>query len=153
MTVTVVERTDVRRLENMRSAGAAGPDGTTVRFAVAASALTLLIAATGVARADGDAARGEKRFDECATCHSLKEGVNGVGPSLHGVLGRKAGSLDDFRYSPAMKRSGLTWTPQALATFIADPQKAVPNNRMPFAGMPDAAERDDLIAYLEKAAK
>jgi cytochrome c len=153
MTVTVVERTDVRRLENMRPAGAAGPDGTTVRFAVAASALTLLIAATGVARADGDAARGEKRFDECATCHSLKEGVNGVGPSLHGVLGRKAGSLDDFRYSPAMKRSGLTWTPQALATFIADPQKAVPNNRMPFAGMPDAAERDDLIAYLEKAAK
>ena len=52
-----------------------------------------------------------------------------------------------------MKRSGLTWTPQALATFIADPQKAVPNNRMPFAGMPEAADRDDLIAYLEKAAK
>ena len=107
----------------------------------------------GAARADGDPARGEKRFDECVTCHSLKEGVNGVGPSLHGVFGRKAGSLDDFRYSPAMKRSGLTWTPQALGTFIADPQQAVPNNRMPFAGMPDAAERDDLIAYLEKAAK
>ena len=124
-----------------------------VRFAVAASALTLLLAATGAARADGDAARGEKRFDECATCHSLKEGVNGVGPSLHGLLGRKAASLDDFRYSPAMKRSGLTWTPQALATFVADPQKAVPNNRMPFAGMPDAADRDDLIAYFEKAAK
>jgi cytochrome c len=106
-----------------------------------------------VARADGDAARGEKRFDECVTCHSLKEGTNGVGPSLHAVFGRKAGSLDDFRYSPAMKRSGLTWTAQALATFIADPQKAVPNNRMPFAGMPEAADRDDLIAYLEKAAK
>ncbi len=153
MKVTVVERMDVRRLENVFSIGAASLMGTTVRFAVAASALTLLLAATGTARADGDAARGEKRFDECATCHSLKEGVNGVGPSLHAVLGRKAGSLDDFRYSPAMKRSGLTWTPQALATFIADPQKAVPNNRMPFAGMPDAAERDDLIAYLEKAAK
>jgi cytochrome c len=69
------------------------------------------------------------------------------------VFGRKAGGLDDFRYSPAMKRSGLTWTPQALATFIADPQKAVPNNRMPFAGLPEAADRDDLIAYLEKAAK
>jgi cytochrome c len=152
MTVTVVERMDVRRLENARSAGAVGLRGT-ARFAVAASALTLLLAATGAARADGDAARGEKRFDECATCHSLKEGVNGVGPSLHGVLSRKAGSLDDFRYSPAIKRSGLTWTPQVLATFIADPQKAVPNNRMPFAGMPDAADRDDLIAYLEKAAK
>jgi cytochrome c len=153
MTVTVVKRMDMRRLENVRSGKAAGLTATPLRFAVAASALTLLLAATGVARADGDAARGEKRFDECATCHSLKEGVNGVGPSLHAVLGRKAGSLDDFRYSPAMKRSGLTWTPQALATFIADPQKAVPNNRMPFAGMPDAAERDDLIAYLEKAAK
>jgi len=120
---------------------------------VAASAFAMLLAVTGAARADGDAARGEKRFDECATCHSLKEGVNGVGPSLHAVFGRKAGGLDDFRYSPAMKRSGLTWTPQALATFIADPQNAVPNNRMPFAGMPEAADRDDLIAYLEKAAK
>jgi cytochrome c len=151
MKVTLVER--MGRLEKMGSVGAAGLGGTTVRFTVVASVLTLLLAATGVARADGDAARGEKRFDECATCHSLKEGVNGVGPSLHGVLGRKAASLDDFRYSPAMKRSGLTWTPQVLATFIADPQKAVPNNRMPFAGMPDAADRDDLIAYLEKAAK
>jgi len=112
-------------------------------------AVALVVAAGGVARADGDAARGEQRFEECATCHSTKEGVNGVGPSLHAVFGRKAGSFDDFRYSPAMKRSGITWTPQTLATFIADPQKAVPNNRMPFAGMPDAAERADLIAYLE----
>jgi cytochrome c len=120
---------------------------------LAVPAIAMLLAATGVARADGDAARGEKRFDECVTCHSLEEGVNGVGPSLHGVFGRKAGSLDDFRYSPAMKRSGLTWTPQALGTFIADPQLTVPNNRMPFAGMPEAADRDDLIAYLEKVAK
>jgi cytochrome c len=124
-----------------------------VSHVVAASAFAMLIAATGVARADGDAARGEKRFDECATCHSLKEGENGIGPSLHAVFGRKAGSLDDFRYSPAMKRSGITWTPQTLGAFIADPQKAVPNNRMPFAGMPEAADRNDLIAYLEKAAK
>ena len=78
---------------------------------------------------------------------------NSVGPSLHGVFGRKAGELADFRYSPAMKRSGITWTPQTLDTFIADPQKAVPGNRMPFAGMPDAADRADLIAYLEKATK
>jgi cytochrome c len=95
-----------------------------------AGAVALLLAAAGTARADGDAARGEKRFEECATCHSTKEGVNGVGPSLHDVFGRKAGSLDDFRYSPAMKRSGITWTPQTLATFVADPQKEVPNNRM-----------------------
>jgi cytochrome c len=107
----------------------------------------------GAARADGDPARGEKRFEECATCHTLQQGVNNVGPSLHGLLGRKAGEIADFRYSPAMKRSGITWTPQTLDTFIADPQKEVPGNRMPFAGMPDAADRADLIAYLAKAAK
>ena len=114
--------------------------------------LAMLLSAAS-ARADGDPVRGEARFQECAACHRLDTGTNEVGPSLHGVFSRKAGELADFRYSPAMKRSGLTWTPQALATFVADPQKAVPNNRMPFAGMPDAADRDDLIAYLEKAAK
>jgi cytochrome c len=127
--------------------------GRTIAALAPASALALLLVATGAAPADGDAARGEKRFEECATCHSTQAGVNGVGPSLHDVFGRKAGALDDFRYSPAMKRSGITWTPQTLADFVADPQKAVPNNRMPFAGMPDAAERADLVAYLEKASK
>jgi cytochrome c len=109
--------------------------------------------ATGLARADGDAGRGEKRFEECAACHSLESGKNGVGPSLHGVLARRAGELADFRYSPAMKRSGIAWTPKALGDFIADPQKAVPGNRMPFAGMPDADARADLIAYLENSSK
>ena len=112
-----------------------------------------LLAAAGAARADGDPARGEKRFEECATCHSTEPGVNNVGPSLNGVLGRKAGEFADFRYSPALKRSGITWTLQTLDAFIADPQKEVPGNRMPFAGMPDAADRADLIAYLQKATK
>ena len=79
--------------------------------------------------------------------------MNNVGPSLHGVFERKAGELPDFRYSPAMKRSGITWTPQTLDTFIADPQKMVPANRMPYAGMADADDRADLIAYLLKASK
>jgi cytochrome c len=110
-----------------------------------------LLATASAARADGDPARGEKRFEECATCHTLDRGVNNVGPSLFGVIGRKAGEIADFRYSPALKKSGLTWTPQVLDTFIADPQKEVPGNRMPFAGMPDPADRADLIAYLQKA--
>jgi len=116
------------------------------------AALVLAVAA-GAARADGDAARGEKRFEECATCHTLDRGVNNVGPSLFGVFERKAGEVADFRYSPAMKRSGISWTPQTLATFIADPQKEVPGNRMPYAGLPDAGDRADLIAYLLKASK
>ena len=113
----------------------------------------VLLAAAGAARADGDPARGEKRFEECATCHTLERGVNNVGPSLFGLFGRKAGDVADYRYSPALKKSGITWTSQTLDTFIADPQKEVPGNRMPFAGMPDAGDRADLIAYLQKATK
>jgi cytochrome c2 len=110
-------------------------------------------AATSSARAQGDAARGEKKFEECASCHSVARGDNGVGPSLAGLFDRKAGALDDYRFSPALKRSGLAWTVKNLDDFIADPQKLVPANRMPYAGMPNAAERADLIAYLQKVAK
>jgi cytochrome c len=119
---------------------------------VVLSAVVLLFAA-GAARADGDPARGEKRFEECATCHTLERGVNNVGPSLLGIFGRKAGDIADFRYSPTLRKSGITWTPQTLDAYIADPQKEVPGNRMPYAGMPDAADRADLIAYLQKATK
>ncbi len=112
-----------------------------------------LLAAAGSARADGDAARGEKRFEDCASCHKLQAGENEVGPSLHGLFDRKAGELADFRFSPALKRSGITWTAQTLDTFLADPQTVVPANRMPYAGMLDAADRADLIAYLQKASK
>jgi cytochrome c len=124
----------------------------TMRVTVLVGAVALLTA-SGAARADGDPARGEKRFEECATCHTVERGVNNVGPSLSGLFARKAGEIADFRYSPALKKSGIAWTPQTLDTFIADPQKEVPGNRMPFAGMPDAADRADLIAYLQKATK
>jgi cytochrome c2 len=114
---------------------------------------TALMAVASAAIADGDAARGEKRFEDCVACHKLESGANDVGPSLHGLFNRKAGELADFRFSPALKRSGITWTAQTLDTFIADPQKVVPANRMPYAGMLDAGERADLIAYLQKVAK
>lgn len=113
--------------------------------------ITLLSA--GVARADGDAARGEARFQDCAACHRLEAGANNVGPSLHGIFARNAGELNDFRYSPAMKRSGIAWTPETLEKFIADPQSMVPANRMPYAGMTSASDRADLIAYLQNATK
>jgi cytochrome c len=115
--------------------------------------IAALLLLTAVARADGDPARGELRFVDCAACHAPQPGVANVGPSLQGVFGRKAAALADFRYSPALKRSGITWTPETLDTFLADPQKAVPNNRMPYAGMPDAADRADLIAFLLKTAR
>jgi cytochrome c2 len=111
------------------------------------------LALTAVAHADGDAARGEQRFADCAACHALQQGDANVGPSLKGVFGRKAGTLADFRYSPALKRSGITWTAETIDAFIADPQKLVPSNRMPYAGMTDVGERADLIAYLQKTMK
>ena len=85
-------------------------------------ALLLMLLPAGAARADGDAARGEKKFGDCAACHKLEAGANNVGPSLHGIFTRKAGEIADFRYSPAIKRSGIAWTPETLDKFIADPQ-------------------------------
>ena len=92
--------------------------------------------------------RGQKLFEECAACHSPERGVNGVGPSLAGALGRKAGESQDFRYSAALRRSGITWTASTLNDFIGNPQKVIPDNRMPYSGMPDAANRADLVSYL-----
>jgi cytochrome c len=117
-----------------------------------AAAATLVLAAS-IAHADGDARRGQNLFQECHACHALERGTQEVGPSLHGVFGRRAGALDDFRYSTALKRSGIIWTPQTLDAYVADPQRAVPANRMPYAGMPEARDRADLIAYLMQAFK
>jgi cytochrome c len=121
--------------------------------AIRVTAALLLLLPVVAARADGDAARGEARFQDCAACHRLEAGANNVGPSLHGIFARKAGEIADFRYSPAIKRSGIAWTPEMLDKFITDPQALVPGNRMPYAGMADAGNRADLIAYLSKASK
>jgi|SRR5262249_47485004 len=112
--------------------------------------LATLVVAAGAAHAGGDVARGEQRYEECVACHAKEASANGIGPNLHGVFDRKAGTLSDFRYSAAMRRSGITWTEETIDKFINDPQGVVPANRMPYAGMADAADRADLIAYLQK---
>jgi len=119
-----------------------------MRFKTIAAAATIFILAAGFARAEGDPKRGEKVFESCRACHSADGESNEVGPGLRGIFGRRAGERDDFRYSPALKRSGIIWTPQTMNSFIADPQKMVPANRMPFAGVPDASDRTDLIMYM-----
>ena len=83
-----------------------------VAVALAAAMSGLFV--TSAHAQQGDPARGEQRFKECAACHSVQPGVNNVGPSLAGVFGRAAGSLPEFRYYAAMRRSGIIWTPQAL---------------------------------------
>jgi cytochrome c2 len=123
-------------------------------FAGMTALCTAMFVLTATACAQqGDAARGEQKFVECAACHSIEKGVNNVGPTLAGIFGRKAGTLADYRYSASMRKSGITWTPQTLDQYIADPQNRIPANRMPYAGLPDAAARADLIAYLEKVTK
>ncbi len=122
-------------------------------FAVRLLAAAAFVAPSSTGRADGDTVRGEKKFEECAACHKLEKAADSVGPDLHGVFGRKAAGLVEFRYSPAMKRSGITWTPQTIDKFLTDPQVAVPANRMPYAGMTAAQDRADLIAYLQKTFK
>jgi cytochrome c len=141
---------DSRLRGNERSWRSSNPTRHALARLICALALTCT---ASLAHAQGDAARGEKYFEDCASCHTLANGENGVGPSLFGVFGRKAAALDDYRYSSALKRSGIVWSPQTLDNFIADPQKAVPANRMPYAGMTNASERADLIAYLQKMVK
>ena len=97
-----------------------------------------------------DPERGKAAFDKCAACHGLGDEMDTVGPTLKELMDRKAGSLEDYRYSAAMKRSDVKWTSATLDTFIADPQGFIKGNRMAFAGITDPAERADLIAYLEQ---
>ena len=110
--------------------------------------MTLAVTAIAVHAQQGDPKRGEKAFEACRACHAVDGKANEVGPALSGVFGRKAAERDDFRYSPALKRSGIVWNAKTMDGFIADPQKVVEGNRMPFSGMPDARERADLIAYM-----
>jgi cytochrome c len=111
-------------------------------------ALVLLVSCLIPADAWGqDAARGKKAYEACAACHTNKPG--GDGPSLVGIIGRKAGSLDDFTYSRPLRRSGIVWDETALNAYLADPQAFIPGTRMAFSGVPDKKERDDLISYLK----
>jgi cytochrome c len=103
-----------------------------------------------LALAAGDPARGEKIYERCAACHSLA--TDRTGPHHCGLLGRKAGTVPGFDYSKAMRESRITWNERTLDRFLANPLKAVPGTSMGYAGIPDAGERRDLIAYLAQAA-
>jgi cytochrome c len=110
-------------------------------WGVAAGAL--LLAAPAFA---ADANHGKELFTACVACHT--ERPDSLGPSLKNVMGRKSGVLEDFRYSPAMKRANLTWDEKNLHDYLMDPQGKVKGNRMPFSGFPNASDADDVIAYL-----
>lgn len=98
----------------------------------------------------GDAAKGKVDFLTCQTCHAIDAGVNKIGPSLHAIVGRKAGSIAGFNYTAANKNSGITWTEAKLFQYLENPQRIVPGTKMTFAGWPtDPQKRADVIAYLK----
>lgn len=101
------------------------------------------------AHADGDAAKGEKVFAKCKTCHEIATTKNKVGPTLHGVIGRQAGSVEGFKYSEAMAGSGVTWDAVTIAEYVANPKEFVPGNKMAFVGLKKEDEIENLVAYIQ----
>ncbi|KTE22727.1 cytochrome c, class I [Sphingopyxis sp. H050] len=100
------------------------------------------------------AAMGEQVFKRCVACHTIdKGGANGIGPNLHGVVGRPVASHAGFSYSSAMKAKGGVWDVAALDTYLEAPMKALPGTRMAFAGVYDPLDRKALLLYLEAQSK
>ena len=128
-----------KKIAGMRMALSAG--------IVALGAGALMVPATAQ-NAAGDAARGRTVFARCAACHAVTPGTNRLGPSLAGIMGRKAGSAAGFNYSPAMKGSKVVWNARSLDGFLTRPAAVVPGTKMVFAGLPNPADRANLIAYL-----
>lgn len=107
---------------------------------------------SGIATA-GDAAAGKKVFAKCAVCHVVDKPQNKVGPSLHGVIGRPAGAVEGFKYSDAMKNSGLVWDEATLDQYLENPKGFVKGNKMAFAGLKKPEDRANVIAYIAEASK
>ena len=122
------------------------------RVVILAFALAAATALMGASAFAADSAKGKKVFNKCKACHSLAAGKNKIGPSLHGVIGRDAGAVKGFRYSKAMKASGITWSEENISNYLEKPKKFIPGNRMAFPGLRKEADRDNVIAYIKENA-
>ena len=132
---------------------AAAPAADTAAPAKIAADDVTTLDGTKFADMKGDAKHGEAVFTQCKTCHVIDPGVNRIGPSLHGIIGRKSGQIAGFSYSTANKESGITWTPAKLYQYLEKPARVVPGTKMAFAGLPKGQDRADVIAYLTEATK
>ncbi len=112
--------------------------------------LIAVLGSAGAASAQ-DAAAGEKVFAQCRACHQVgPTAKNAVGPQLNGVIGRKAGTVENYNYTPANKNSGLTWDEATFRDYIKDPRAKIPGTKMIYAGLKDEQRISDLIAYLRQ---
>ena len=121
------------------------------RFVGAGIVASALALGSSVALAQGDAAKGETVFNKFNACHSVDVPKNNVGPNLVGVFGRPAGTVEGFKYSEAMKGSGITWDEMTLAAYLADPRGYIKGNRMAFVGLKNQEDIANVIAYLKQA--
>lgn len=114
--------------------------------------LAFALSSPAFAKADKEA--GKRVFAQCAACHRIDaSGSHGVGPNLNKVIGRRAGTVPGFRFSPAMVAANRVWSETALDAYLAAPMASIPGSRMPFAGLRNAADRRNVIAYIKSAAK
>jgi cytochrome c len=104
--------------------------------------------------AAADIAAGQAIFNRCKICHTVEAGGRSVvGPNLHGIFGRKAGTSDNFAYSEAMQKSGIVWDDDTLTKYLRNPQEFIPGDKMAFPGIKDDNQIADLLAYLHQAAQ
>lgn len=124
-----------------------------MRGTVLALAAACLALNAGIGHAQGDIDAGKRAFLKCKSCHSLDAGKSLTGPSLKGILGRKGAADPNYKYSQSLIDAGVTWDDAALDKYITDPKTIIPKGKMSFAGIKDAKQRADLIAYLKEATK
>jgi len=128
---------------------AAGPDETPAAEEPAAGSGRAGDGEYLIAGLTGNAATGRRVFVRCQACHVMDEGVNRSGPSLHGIFGRTAGTVEGFRYSNANANSGVVWDAETMFEYLQNPRAFMPGTTMAFAGIRSAQERADVIAYMK----
>ena len=125
-----------------------------IRKIIAVAAVFAMAVAASPVFAEGDAAKGAKVFKKCKACHTIKQGgKHRVGPNLHGMFGRKAGTVEGFKkFSKGLKSAGITWDAKLLDQYLTSPKKMIKGSRMAFPGLKKEQDRANVIAYLMKEA-